>query len=375
MPLIIGWVLVIVAETAVTIYVARFLSGISYGMAYSATPMYLGEIASDEVRGAIGTLLTVMAKGGILLVFAIGPYVSIEVLAYILLVPTIIFLVTFFWLPESPYFLVGQAKHDDATKSLQWLRARDDVKDELNMISESVRKAKENRGSFKELFVDGNRRSLIIILGLGACQQLCGSQAVIAYSQQIFEKVGSDLGASESSIIMAVIQLIISVLSSSIVDRLGRRPLLLISISGAAICNIIIGLFFFLDNETDIDVKSISWLPITTIMIFIVSYTIGLATVPFALLSEIFPTNVKAIAASMYTIFASAISFGVMKLFQVVSDGLGIHITFWGFALFSFFFVAFVWFLIPETKGKPLDVILEEMNAKAKNKKKESVVA
>lgn len=325
--------------------------------------MYLGEIASDFIRGSIGTLLTVMAKTGILFVYAVGPYVSVKVLAWILFALPIIFIVVFVWLPESPYYLLDKERTEDARSSLQWLRGNDAIEEELERMKVAISKAKQNKGTFKELLNRGNRRSLIIALGLGACQQLCGSQAVIAYAQSFFEEIGSDLGASESAIILAVVQLITAAFSSSIVDRWGRRPLLLVSTAGSAVCTTIIGTYFFLVH-LEIDMKPYAAVPMTVIMIFIISYTIGLATVPFAILGEIFPTNIKAIAAAVYTMFASGVGFGVIKLYQVVSTEFGIYYTFWGFGVCSLLFVVFVWYLIPETKGKPLAQILEEMGVK-----------
>lgn len=355
------------AKSVPVLYVARFLSGITYGTAYAATPMYLGEIASDFIRGSIGTLLTVMAKTGILVVYAIGPYVSVSALSWILLGLPIIFIAIFIWVPESPYYLVAKERPEDAKKSLQWLRGNDNIDTEMEVMKTAIEKARLNKGTFKELLHPRNRTSLIIVLGLGACQQLCGSQAVIAYAQSFFEEVGSSLGSSESSIILAVVQLITAAFSSSIVDRWGRRPLLLISTTGTTICTAIIGTYFYLVH-LEIDMKPYSIIPMLVIMAFIISYTIGLATVPFAILGEIFPTNVKAVAAAVYTMFASAVGFGVIKLYQVVSDDLGIFYTFWGFAVCSFLFVIFVWYLIPETKGKPLAQILEEMGAVKKGK-------
>lgn len=372
-PLIAGWILIGIANSVDVLFISRTLSGISYGMAYSATPMYLGEIASDSIRGSIGTLVTVMAKLGILLQYSIGPYISIKLMAWLSLSTPVLFFVIFIFLPESPYYLLSKQKNDKALASLRILRGNsDNVEEELEKMKISVKKSQENRGTLKQLFNRGNRRGLIIILGLGASQQLCGSQAIIAYSQQIFEEVGSSLGASELSIIMGVIQLVTALFSSSIVDRLGRRPLLLISTIGTTICNTIVGVYFLLDHE-DVDVSSISWLPLVAIMVFIVCYTIGLATVPFAILGEIFPTNVKALAAAAYTMVSGSISFGVTKLYQRVSDNWGTYVSFLGFAFFTFFFIIFVYFLVPETKGKSLDNILLDMhNGPMKRKKKTS---
>lgn len=360
-PAIIGWILIGVAESVPVLYVSRFLSGISYGMSYSSLPIYLGEIASDSVRGSIGTLLTVMAKAGILIEYSIGPFVGFRTLAWISLAFPVSFFLTFIWMPESPYYLLKKNNDESAQKSLRWLRKTDQVTDELAMMKAAVDRSKQNNGTFRELLTRGNRRSLIIVMGLGALQQLCGSQAIIAYSQQIFEEVQSGLQAHESSILMATIQLATAACSSSIVDRVGRRPLLLISTAGCAVGTFTVGLYFFLQQQ-GVEVQSVSWIPLVVMMLYIISYTIGLATVPFAILGELFPSNVKATAAAMYTMFASSVGFGVAKLYQVISDELGTYVSFWIFAFSSSVFLIFVFVLVPETKGKSLDEILEEMH-------------
>lgn len=198
-PLIISWILIGVAETVALIYVSRVLSGFAYGISYSVLPMYLGEIASDRIRGSISTLLTVMAKFGILYAYSIGPYVSVRLMAWLAIIPAAIFVGTFIWLPESPYYLLGKNEKENAKKSLSRLRQRNDVDEELERMSIAVKKSQENKGTFQELFFNkGNRMSLIIILGLSVVQQLCGSQAVIAYSETIFKRVGSTLGNFQS---------------------------------------------------------------------------------------------------------------------------------------------------------------------------------
>lgn len=358
LPLIVAWILIAFADSVAMLYVSRVFSGFTYGMSYSITPMYLGEIASDAIRGSITTLLTVMAKTGILYAFAIGPYVSIYTMAWIGVAPALIFLASFIWFPESPYFLLGKRRNEEALKSLQRLRGHNAVEPELKRMEMAVRKSEENKGSWRELLQPGVRRSLLIAIGLGGIQQLCGSQAVISYAQQVFEKVGSDLGASESAIILAVVQLVSAVVSTYLVDKINRRPMLLFSVTGAAISNTVVGLYFFL-IRMEVDVSSFDWLAIVAIMTFIVSYTLGLATVTFAVLGEIFPKNLRAIAGAVFTINASVNGFIVGKLFQIVSDDLGSDVTFWGFAVFTYLFIPFIWFLIPETRGKALDVILE----------------
>lgn len=345
------------------LFLARILTGISFGMAYSI-PIYLGEIASDSIRGSIGTLVTVMGKLGILMQYSIGPYVSIEVMAWLSLSTPVLFFVCFIFMPESPYYLVSKRKYVKAHASLKWLRGNsDDVTEELEKIKVSVLKAQENKGTIREIFTSaGSRRAFWICIGLFAAQFLCGSLAILTYSQQIFEKVGSSLGSSELSIIMGVVQLVSAAFSSSVVDRLGRRPLLLISTISTTICNALVASYFLMDHK-GFDVSTISWIPVVAIMCFIVGYTIGLSTVPSAIMGEVFATNIKSIASALIILSTSPIGFGVTKLYQTVSDNQGIYVSFYIFAIFCFLFILFVYFLVPETKGKSLDLILIEMQS------------
>lgn len=277
--------------------------------------------------------------------------------------PPILFIITFIWLPDSPYYLIGKNREKDAIRSLERLRGHNDVQAEYERMCVAVRKSEDNKGAFKEIMSRNNIRASIIIMGLGGIQQLCGSQAVISYAQIIFDDMGSALGGAESSFVLGAVQIVASCLSSSIVDRFGRRPLLLFSVGGAAICNTIVGIYFYL-HHIENDVSSISWLPMVAIMVFIVSYTLGLATVTFVILGEVFPKNLRAAAGAVFTIFASLCGFGVAKMFQLVTDNVGSHATFWIFAGFSYIFIPFIWFIIPETKNKSLDTILEELRIK-----------
>lgn len=283
------------------------------------------------------------------------------------MVPPIVFVMSFIWLPDSPYFLIGKNRDEEAVKSLEKLRGHRDVHTEYEMMRSAVRKSEENNGTIKEIASRDNLHAIVIILGLAAVQQLCGSQAVISYAQIIFDEVGSSLGGAESTIVLAVVQLVAAALSSVTVDRFGRKPLLLFSVLAPAICNTIVGAYFFLRSSGK-DVSSLAWLPMTAIMVFIVAYSLGLASVTFVVLGEVFPKNLRATAGAVFTIVASAIGFGVAKMFQIVSDNIGIYATFWIFAACSYIFVPFIWFVLPETKGKSLDTILEELRPKKKRK-------
>lgn len=358
-PIFIAWILIGTANNVPVLYVARILCGLTFGLCLSVMPMYLGEIASTKIRGALAVLITVMVQFGVLLAYSIGAYVSFSTLAFISLVPVVMFLISTIWLPETPYYLLKQKRPADARASLLALRGHSDISIEYNAIEIAMQRSD---ASFRDLFASrGNKRALIIIVGLTSIQVLCGSLSVIVYAETIFRKIESSIDASVLSIIFGAVQLIAATVAASIVDLIGRRPLLLISVIGTGVCNAIVGLYFSLNAHQKYG-DSIAWIPIAAMMIFIICYFLGLATVIFSLLSELFPANMKKVGGAVYTIVSAMWAFIVNKMFQVVSDGLGIDVAFWCFAFFGLVFTPFVWFFVPETKGKNFDEITLELN-------------
>lgn len=251
----------------------------------------------------------------------------------------------------------------DAFNNLCKLRGHKAVGPELSRMDAAVRLSNTtNRGTFKELTAVANRRSLIIIFGLAAIAPLSGSSAITDYSQTIFSKIDSSLSPSSASILLAVVQLGSAVLGNVFVDVIGRKPLLLMSTFGTAACTTVVGMYFYMERQGT-DVSEMGWVPTTVLMLFQVAFNIGLATVTYALLGEIFPKHLKSIVSATFLVFSSLIDVLVSKSFQTVSDNIGNDVSFFTFSFFSYFFILFVIFVIPETKGKTLDVILVDMSS------------
>lgn len=274
----------------------------------------------------------------------------------------ILFVVTFTTMPESPYYFLKSGHPDEAERSLKKLRGKKFMRDELDSMTHLVTENMKEKSRWKDLVkVEGNRKGLIILLGIYFTQQFCGSTAIIAYAQQIFGAAEGGMGDKESCILFGTVQLLTAAVSSQLVDRLGRKPLLIISSCGVGLANIIIGAYFFMKHENSEYLVSLKFIPIVVIPIFIFSYTIGLATVPFAITSEIFPTNIKSKATCIIQIFVALMTFAVTKLYQVVADNLGIYVAFWCFGFWSVAGVIFILVWLPETKGQSFAAIQEKL--------------
>lgn len=155
--------------------------------------------------------------------------------------------------------------------------------------------------------------------------------------------------------------------SAYAVDKLGRRPLLIISCTCCGIALFAEGFYFYLQDYLKADVSNIGWLPVAGVMVYIVMNPVGLNTVPYIVQGEIFPTNIKAIGSSVSTFYSGMNAFIVSKSFQPVSKMLGMYSTFWIFSAFCFSGVLFAIYVLPETKGKSFVEIQENLQNK-KNK-------
>ncbi|GAB1863893.1 Solute carrier family 2, facilitated glucose transporter member 8 [Camponotus japonicus] len=328
--------------------------------------MYLGEISPAHIRGNLTSMLTVAVRIGILLEFVIGPFVSIQNLTFVSLVAPCLFMLVFIWLPESPYYLIRRNAKQKAMNSLIQLRGKEDVYNEACNIERFVIANLDEQTGFRELLcVPGNRRALITILCVGIIQQMSGSQAMDQYAQMIFDQMNTDLEGKYLTMILGGIQLIFTIICMFITDHSGRKSLLIISCIGTACSTAMVATYFNLQYN-HVNTNDITWLPATGIITYIMMYSLGLSSLPFTLLSEIFPTNVKALGSTIVLIVISLMASFVTTLYLIIADIAGIHVPFWIFTACSFAGAIFIFFYVPETKGKTLEQIQEKLQGLSK---------
>lgn len=368
-PFIIAWIVIAYARSVTELIVARYLAGISDGLICCSLPVYFGEIANPNIRGLLGSAVSVSWILGILVANVLGSYLTITDTALISLFIPILMLLTFPFIPESPYCLLMKGKVEDARNSMMIFKGINDVEDDLKRLKEAIEEQNRNTGKYLDLFtVKSNRRALYIVMGSRAVQQLSGGIALIFYAQIIFKEAGDSISPALASIIYFGLQLVLSVASSIIVDKAGRKPLMIISVIGTGIALLIDGVYFYLKNSMNIDLSRFSLIPVIALIICVIMFSLGLQTMPLLLLGEIFPTNVKAFAMSFCDIYFAVITIIISKLFQTTKDNFGMHVPFFVFAGCCVLGLLFVLFYLPETKGKTLEEIQEKLKSgKSKN--------
>lgn len=361
-PFTLGWLLITFATSVGMLMAGRFITGVAGGAFCVTAPAYNSEIAQDSIRGTLGSFFQLMITVGILFAYAVGSYTSVFVFNILCTLIPIIFGLVFFFMPESPNFLVTKGRSDEAKDALIRLRGRNyDVDSELSNLQMKADLAKSQPVSFASAITKKTAlKALLICYALMLFQQLSGINAVIFNTSAIFDSAGATIPAAIATIIIGVIQVIATFTSSVVVDRLGRRILLLFSALVMCLCSTALGVFFFLkDTHGDKSsiVEAISWLPLLSLSLFIIAFSLGFGPIPWMMAGELCLIDIKAFVGSTAGTLNWLLSFTVTSTFNSLNASIGSGQVFWMFAGIMLVGFVFIFFVVPETKGKSVDEI------------------
>ncbi|KAL3274699.1 hypothetical protein HHI36_016076 [Cryptolaemus montrouzieri] len=359
-PMLISHLILAFATTIEEIVIARFMMGLGAGCAFTVIPIYVGEIAEMEIRGFLGCFMTVSFSLGLLMVYIIDPFVDMMILSFMLIVPIGFFLFLFIlFVPESPYFYMARKEKESAEKSLFKFRDTDvsSILKELDDIEEIVKDSRNSKISSEILSSRTFRRAIIITTVLMVSQQFVGNTIILAYMGIIFDATGTKISVSTSSVAVAFIQLVVVFVSSFLVDKWGRRFLLITSTAGCILPLIMMSTFFYL-QYLEIELSNLWWLPTFSLIVFIFTYNIGLASLPWILLGELFPMESKGLASSITAFTCLFLAFIMTLIFPSLEQLIGFHGAFFFFSVNSVLAFIFVLTFVPETKGKSFQDIL-----------------
>lgn len=364
-PFTVGWALIVWPASVMSLYIGRFTSGFAGGAFFVVAPAYIGEIAEKDIRGTLSSYLQLMVTVGILFGYVVGHFNTLKTFTIICAIIPLVFGAIFMWMPETPYYYVMKNRIQMAEQSLKYFRGDEyNFNDELIEIQiENELMARNRISFFKAVRRPATKRGLMISLSLVLFAQFAGINAVIFYTGFIFEKAQTGIESSIATIIVGVMQVLATFVASLTVDRLGRRMLLIFSAIVMCLCNIGLGIYFnLMDQKSDV-VDKLGWLPITSLCLYIIAFSLGLGPVTWVMVSELFTTEVKAIASSLTGSTSWFIAFIVTKFFADIRESIGIGPTFFIFAGFACLASIFVGTVVPETKGKSFNEIQRSLHA------------
>jgi sugar porter (SP) family MFS transporter len=335
---------------------ARLVGGLAIGVASVLAPLYIAEISPRAIRGRLVSLNQMAIVTGILLAYFVnwlfsfaGPS-SWRWMFASAAVPSIAFLVALLFVPESPRFLVETGREAEAERVLVRVGGAERARLELAEIRDTLA---EEEATLRELFEKRLRKPLGIAVFLAVFQQITGINTVIYYGALIFkEQVGgqSDSAAIGANVIIGTVNFLMTIVALWTIDRLGRRPLMMLASGGMAASLLLLGFLFRFQPPPAVMI-------LVVILLYVASFGVGLGPGVWVVISELFPTRIRGRAMSIATVSLWLACILVTATFLSLVEVIGSTGAFWLYAAMSVLNFLFIWRLMPETKGRSLEEI------------------
>jgi sugar porter (SP) family MFS transporter len=337
--------------------IARIVIGVAIGLASAAAPVYISEVAPPESRGRLVSFFQLAVTIGILVAYLIGlAFDHIEGWRWMLglgCVPALALGFGMLRMPQSPRWLVMSGDDFAARATLAKIRVDDPdtIDRELEEIKDSL---DEKPGAWSELLQAVVKAALVVGVGLAILQQVTGINTVIYYAPTIVEFTGvtSSAGSILAAVGVGVINVGFTVLALRLLDRAGRRTLLMVGVSGMVVSLFALGAAFKVSGGTLASVIAIG-----SLMTYVASFAISLGPIFWLLNAEIYPLSVRSKAAGVGTMANWTFNFIVSLTFLLLIEAIGKSGAFWFYGGIGILTLAFCWKLVPETKGKHLEEI------------------
>jgi sugar porter (SP) family MFS transporter len=345
---------------------ARAVLGLAVGCASFVGPLYISEHVPPRLRGGTVSFNQFMITSGILLAYIVdylfkGATDNWRWMLALGALPGIALTLGMLAVPHTPRWLVQARREDEAREVLSRTRnGKKEVEDELDEVSDVLES--EASGSFGALLERRVRPMLVVGLGLAFFQQVVGVNTVVYYAPTILKYTG--LSANQSvteALSVGITNVVFTVVAILLMDRVGRRKLLIIGTVGLTLALALLGAFF---KSATLQIDA-SWLAVVALVLFIASFAIGLGPVFWLMISEIFPLRLRSRAMSVCTIVNWAANFFVSYYFLSLVSAIGRPETFWVYTAFGVLAVAFFAWRVPETAGRSLEEIERDLGAGA----------
>jgi sugar porter (SP) family MFS transporter len=364
-----------VAPGFATLVAARMIGGLGVGAALIIAPMYIAEIAPASMRGRMVSFNQLNIVIGISAAFftnylilqlgqsdsswaralRIGQW-SWRWMLGVEALPAVLYFLALLAVPESPRWLLMKGKEEEARRVLVKVSGAERARDDVEAVKAALRTERQTeRAKLIELFSPSMRRVLFVAVAVAILQQITGINAVFFYAPMIFEQSGLGTDAAfMQAVLVGLVNLVFTILAIVFVDRLGRRPLLGVGLVGIAACMLLIAYGF-----SSVEVNPVVIL--SGILGFVASFAFSLGPVMWVLFSELFPNRIRGLAISFVGLINSAVSFSVQLVFPWELEQLGNSATFLIYGLFAVAGLTIVMRFLPETKGKSLEELEQEL--------------
>ncbi|HOW40061.1 MAG TPA: sugar porter family MFS transporter [Bacteroidales bacterium] len=352
------------ASSLVVFIIYRIIGGLGVGIASMLSPMYISEISPAAQRGRLVSFNQLAIVIGILLAFVSNALLvdtgenNWRWMLAVMGMPALLFLVSLFFAPESPRWLVQKGFSEQALVILGKINGSSAAGEELKTIEASIAEEKDS-GSFGEVFSPSMRPVLLIGVFLCVFSQITGINSIMYYAPVIFQSIGA--GAGNAVFQTAIIgggNLIFTFVAIALVDRLGRKPLLIGGVTGMIVSLTSIAAAFYMKRTE-------GYILLVLILMYIASFSASVGAVTWVIVSEIFPNKLRSKAMSVSIVSLWLSNFALILVFPMMLNRLGGVTSFLFFDVMCVLLLLFVLIKLPETKGKSLEE-LESMLVRKK---------
>nr|XP_044634388.1 solute carrier family 2, facilitated glucose transporter member 6 isoform X2 [Equus asinus] len=387
-----GYALMAGARGLWMLLLGRTLTGFAGGLTAACIPVYVSEIATPGVRGALGATPQLMAVFGSLSLYALGLLLPWRWLAVAGEGPVLVMILLLSFMPNSPRFLLSRGRDSEAMRALAWLRGADtDIRWEFEQIQDNVRR-QSSRMSWAEARDPHMYRPILIALLMRFLQQLTGITPTLVYLQSIFDSTAVLLPPKDDAAIVGAVRLLSVLIAALTMDLAGRKILLFVSAPGtgpgmhqllqkAAImfaANLTLGLYVHFgpkhltpnstmslegmplggtEQPLATPTSYITLVPLLATMLFIMGYAMGWGPITWLLMSEILPLRARGVASGLCVLVSWLTAFALTKSFLLVVNAFGLQVPFFFFAAICLVNLLFTGCCVPETKGRSLEQI------------------
>jgi sugar porter (SP) family MFS transporter len=350
------------SQTSAELIAARLVLGIAVGTASFVSPMYISELAPRRIRGGVTSFNQLMVVSGIMAAYIAnwalkGATDNWRWMLGLGALPGLALAIGMFFQPYSPRWLIQEGREEEAREVLR--RARDDD-DEVSEEIEEIKEAADDERDVRDLWRPEVRPLVAVGLVLAIAQQLIGVNTVIYYAPTILKFTGLGNGSAiTQALSVGITNLVLTIVAVLILDKVGRRPLLMVGTIGCILSLVVLGVFFASSSLQD----SASWLALVCLIVYIASFAVGLGPVFWLMIAEIFPLSVRSPAMSVSTVGNWSANFLVSSFFLTLTSAITKQGTFWLYAGFGVAAMIFFAVRVPETKDRSLEQIGRELGA------------